>query len=88
MDNINKIYSISPPGLMRPDRDELSVDNSNTASAEMMPESTHDCIDGMPLAMAYVPRQKWQNIYENSKAVMRGTIFSDLDLPFKGAGKK
>ena len=54
----------------------------------MMPESTHDCIDGMPLAMAYVPRQKWQNIYENSKAVMRGTIFSDLDLPFKGAGKR
>ena len=84
MDNINKIYSVSPPGFMRPDSDDMSVDNTTSTT----PESMQCCIDGMPLAMAYVPRQKWQNIYENSKAVMRGTIFSDLDLPFKGAGNR
>jgi len=39
----------------------------------------------MPLGMAYVPRQEWKDIYENGKGIMRGTIFSELDLPFKGA---
>ena len=88
MNNINKIYSMSPPGLMRPDSDDMSVDNTTAAPEEARPEPMRSCIDEMPLAMAYVPRQKWQNIYENSKAVMRGTIFSDLALPFKGAGKR
>lgn len=73
---------------MRPDSDDMYVDNTTSTPAKPKPESMQSCIDGMPLAMAYVPRQKWQNIYENSKAVMRGTIFSDLDLPFKGAGKR
>jgi hypothetical protein len=43
-------------------------------------------IDNFPLAMAYVPIQKWKNIYANDVALNRGTIFSDLDLPFLGCG--
>ena len=66
MDNINKIYSISPPGFMRPDSDDISVDNTTSTTSESM----QNCIDGMPLAMAYVPRQTWQNIYENSREAL------------------
>lgn len=38
------------------------------------------------LAMAYVPWQKWENIYCSDKALKRGTIFADLDKPFYGRG--
>ena len=45
-----------------------------------------DDLYGMPLAMAYVPWQKWQNIYDAEKGFCRGTIFQELDLPFFGVG--
>lgn len=38
------------------------------------------------LAMAYVPWQKWENLYCLDKAFKRGTIFVDLDKPFYGKG--
>lgn len=40
----------------------------------------------LPLAMAYVPMQKWRKIYSNDVALNRGTIFEELDLPFMGRG--
>lgn len=39
-------------------------------------------VDGLPLAMAYVPRQKWRNAYSPEEALSRGTMFAELDLPF------
>ncbi len=44
-------------------------------------------LNKLPLAMSYVPFQKWQNIYPLEKALKRGTLFADLDLPFKGGMK-
>ena len=41
-------------------------------------------LDSMPLAMTYVPWQKWQNIYKPEIALYAGTIFQELDLPFTG----
>lgn len=38
----------------------------------------------LSLAMAFVPSQRWQNIYETNVALARGTIFADLDKPFIG----
>lgn len=35
-----------------------------------------------PLAMAYVPWQQWRQTYPLDKALSRGTIFPELDLPF------
>lgn len=49
MNNINKIYSMSPPGLMRPDSDDMSVDNTTAAPEEARPEPMRSCIDEMPL---------------------------------------
>lgn len=36
------------------------------------------------LAMAYVPTQKWEDLYESSLGFARGTIFAQLDKPFIG----
>ena len=41
-----------------------------------MPKNPH-------LAFAYVPFQKYENIYDTKKALYRGTIFQDLDVPFE-----
>ena len=41
-----------------------------------------DPLSSMPLAMAYVPWQRWQQVYPVEKAMNRGTIFPDLDKPF------
>lgn len=45
-----------------------------------------DELRSMPLAMAYVPWQQWCDIYEAEKGFSRGTIFCELDKPFKGIG--
>ena len=48
---------------------------------------THDHFPShMPVAMAYVPWQKWKDIYEPCKALESGTIFAELDKPFLGKG--
>lgn len=37
-----------------------------------------------PLAISYVPWQRWDDIYEPCRALSRGTLFAQLDKPFKG----
>ena len=49
-----------------------------------MPCTRHNICDDMSLAMAYVPWQKWQNIYAVDKGFHCGTIFQELNLPFSG----
>jgi hypothetical protein len=41
-------------------------------------------LESMPLAMAYVPWQRWNNVYDLDRALQVGTIFPELDLPFLG----
>lgn len=47
-----------------------------------------DCSDNVEmnyrLAMVYSSVQEWQNIYGGEKALETGTIFAELDKPFKG----
>lgn len=38
----------------------------------------------MPVAMAYVPWQNWNNLYDLDKALAVGTIFPCLNRPFLG----
>ncbi len=37
-----------------------------------------------PLAMVYSPCQAWRDAYTPDVALSRGTLFSELDLPFEG----
>jgi hypothetical protein len=43
------------------------------------------CID-MVLAMAYIKRQRWGELYDAEAGLGRGTMFPALDLPFVGEG--
>lgn len=44
--------------------------------------------DSFPVAMAYVPWQQWSNTYDLDRALPAGTIFPELDKPFRGIRKK
>ena len=37
-----------------------------------------------PLAMVYAPLQHFHKLYDLDTALQKGTIFSELDLPFQG----
>lgn len=41
-----------------------------------------DCLHDMPLAMAYVPWQKFHKLYNESDAFKNGTIFKELYFDF------
>ena len=45
-----------------------------------------DPLRSLPIAMAYVPWQRWQNLFESCKGFEKGTIFEDLHKPFHGRG--
>lgn len=45
-------------------------------------------LDNLPLAMSYVPFQKWKSTYPLDQALQRGTLFPDLDLPFQGGAQR
>ncbi len=40
--------------------------------------------DGRPMAMSYVRQQPWRRVYKSEVALQRGTLFNDLDKPFRG----
>jgi hypothetical protein len=41
-------------------------------------------LEDMPLAMAYVPMQKWRCVTDGATGLDAGTIFEELVLPFYG----
>jgi hypothetical protein len=43
-----------------------------------------DVLGQFPIAMAYVPWQRFGQTYDLSKALCVGTIFPELDKPFCG----
>ncbi|MDD3243082.1 MAG: spore coat associated protein CotJA [Eubacteriales bacterium] len=45
-----------------------------------------DDLNNLPLAMAYVPMQRWQGILEPAVGFRCGTLFSELVKPFQGRG--
>ena len=40
---------------------------------------------GIPLAMAYVKNERFEQIYEPLRALALGTVFPELNKPFYGA---
>ena len=41
-------------------------------------------LEDYPLASMYAPLQKFRCLYDKETALMNGTVFSELDLPFMG----
>ena len=42
------------------------------------------CVDDLPLAMAYVPMQRINTLFDCQTALYQGTIFPELVLPLEG----
>ena len=59
---------------------------SNSCSCNMKhydcPNTCHDPVGTMPLAMAYVPWQQWGDVYTGECGLAQGTIFPDLVKPY------
>ena len=55
----------------------------------IMPEMPEESVfpARISLAMMYVPYQRFEKLYDGEKALSRGTLFEELDLPFYG-GKR
>lgn len=62
-------------------------DNQFMKMAGRENDTQMSCIDNMPLAMAYVPMQRWKTTYEPDVALDNGTIFPELNMPWIGRGE-
>lgn len=51
-------------------------------AAANVPPMMKDNNLSMQLAMAYVPWQQWSQTYPIDQALIRGTLFPELDFPF------
>ena len=66
---------------MRPDVSVNATPNNDHSH-------THSNLHCEPsLARAAIGIQQWREIYERDKALMRGTIFCELDKPFRGSDR-
>lgn len=65
---------------------DFTLDAERVFSAKVnKTDSFGGCVlDELPIGMAYVPYQKWRNVYNADVALERGTIFAELDMPFLG----
>lgn len=63
-------------------------DICNTDTDQMNGSFDHMYLGSLPLAMCYVPFQRWKTTYPLDKALERGTVFPELDLPFEGGMKR
>lgn len=81
-----------PPAPIMPLADNTApIMPLNAASAAGRPQEVlpafntcvrEDRLAGMPIAMGYVPWQRWKQTYSLEQGLNRGTIFPELDLPF------
>lgn len=53
-------------------------------AAQQTPGDDTFCMREKPLAMAYVPCQAWRELMEPAEALRAGTLFRELDKPFRG----
>lgn len=92
MRNSSTVYSANTAGHSM--NSGCSSDNCNTNSSGRRsmdscgahPEHMHKCM--CTLAMASVPMQKFENLYDAETGFCKGTIFMGLDKPFTGGNKK
>ena len=74
---------------------DISPDSGNTGGSagndnNWQNDGTFDSmyLGSLPIAMCYVPNQRWKTTYSLDKALTVGTVFPELDLPFKGGMKR
>lgn len=70
--------------------DQFGYDIENTRQDYIDMVQVHQQYDNtvpmLPLAVAYVRPQEWRKTYDEATALQRGTLFPELDLPWKEGG--
>ena len=66
--------------------DAFMMDNSYHSSCSCTQEKETVKLDSLPLAMAYVPWQQWRKLHDLGYGFRCGTIFQELEKPFRGKG--
>ncbi len=64
-------------------RTDIQSDNMSINTVYKM-KKNDEIWSNMPVAMAYVPRQHYNQMFDLGKALKMGTIFPELCLPFCG----
>lgn len=59
-----------------------ALDATLKTERESNPRSVFPAVT--PPGMAYVPFQQWGEVYEAEQGIRQGTMFPELDFPFKG----
>ncbi len=62
----------------------VRMDSDAECCDGLMPQPTTKFPKETPPAMAYVPFQMWENVYDAEQGFHRGTMFPELDQPFHG----
>ena len=74
-------------------RDFLNIDDDSAevaaeASVRLCPSPKTTCdlavTDVLPVGMTYAPMQAYRKLYAPEEGWRRGTVFCELDLPFRG----
>ena len=78
--NVNTGSGFNTTG--RNNRPSCPLDQSNGSRQVTAPNAERECLRNMPVAMAYTPIQRWNQVYDKERGLTRGTIFPELDLPF------
>lgn len=80
MEAFDELYAMSSA--------DAAAEAAVTAVAADLSEAQTDMLPAkLSLAMAYVPYQSFDGLYEGGDALAHGTLFRALDLPFYGAKK-
>ena len=79
-DEMNSVFRERENSFRRPNPDTLPRPDYN-GDMSAFPSDT-------PLAMAYVPFQKWGDTKSPEDALECGTLFSDLVYPFERGGNR
>ena len=77
---LNDIYPVS--------EEETSVSSADELQPETADVMAKAAEIGPALAMAYIPSQTFELLYGTEEALMSGTLFKKLDLPFLGYKKE
>lgn len=65
-----------------------AIDNILSGNCDSDCHDSNHHMHHMPVAMAYVPMQKWGELYDPETAICQGTAFPELNLIFCGSRGK
>ncbi len=65
-----------------------TIDNIISERVDSNCNDNNHHMQHMPVAMAYVPMQKWCDLYDHETAICQGTAFPELNLIFCGSRGK